>query len=565
MFQPRPPTPPSTGRTPSTLGRVLAIVAGLVLLGLGIGLYPTFRALNGAIVDSIEDRRSLVGLAVLLGFGLLGLLLLGLLGASVARAWHKAQQAAITKAPNGMPIHIRDVSAAKRRRDQDGLAAQLLAPTLQQHFAAQLAEAMRQYPQLHSLHTHSSNEYAGAQPAEPAAEQLPQLSSSGGGTLAQLHGIGHVCRSGNSLLAGYSDGQPQYIELADCGFIGIGGRPRVGKSTTTLLLIEQAILAGWHVFIGDPHIHKADGLLNRCRPFSGRLAKQASTPDEIAAMIRLADKIGRNRVNGDPDRTPVLLVVDEFSNLVWRKLLPEDVLAILPSMAAEYAGVGVHGVLIAHDWSKASLGGDLGAALRRAITHRLIHRMDPGNTEFLLPGGGAAQSRVINALERGRALFYGPDGGTLITVPWLAEDDGAYAAQGVAPRPYQPRPQLPAAPVSPGSNSQGSAGSHLPPTIPIAPRPAAAPVPPTLPIVITIPEQIADLLAARGGFMTVTEIAAALGLDLQVARTEVSALATAGQLQRRKCKGRTTRERYEYAAQPHKPINAINESTALSA
>lgn len=384
---------------------------------------------------------------------------------------------------------------------------------------------------------------------EEPPPQLPQIPAGGGGTLAQLRQIGHVCRSGNSLLVGYSDAQPQYIELPECGFIGIGGKPRVGKSTTTLLMIEQAILSGWYVFIGDPHFQKDDGLLNRCRPFSGRLAKQATTPDEIAAMIYLADKIGRRRVQGDPDRTPVILVIDEFTNLIWRDEFPQDIYRILPSMAIEYAGVGVHGVIISHDYSRAGLGNDLGAALRRAFTHRIAHQMDAGNVEFLLPKGGAAQARAIAGLKTGQALYHGPDGGIMITVPLLTDTDATYAAQGTPPRPYAPRPQLAAPPAG---------APPLPPTQRVAPV-VLRKAPPT--VKITVPEQILDLLSDRAGqWMTASEIAAALQLDLQVARVETSALTSAGMLASRKPSGRRTKERLEYSINQlaNKRINALS-------
>jgi len=357
---------------------------------------------------------------------------------------------------------------------------------------------------------------------ETTVDDLPALpvTREGMSRLAQLRQMGHVCRSGNSMLTGYSAGQPAYIELPECGFIGIGGQPRVGKSSTSLLLIEQAILSDWHVFVGDPHIQKADGLLSRCRPFSGRLAKQAVTPDEIADLIRLVDKIGRARVNGDRDRVPVILVLDEFSNLVWRDMLPPDVLGILPSMAAEYAGVGVHGILIAHDWSKSSLGGDLGAALRRAITHRLIHRMDAGNVEFLLPKGSSAQARAVASLDVGRALYWGPEGATMVAVPWLGEDDARYAAQGRPEQPYAPR----------------------------TPAQIQA-VAPTMPLVMTVQDLIVNLLTTRP-WLSSTEIAAALNVDVRTIRTEVAAMKK--QLDRRETpKG--SADRFAYAVR--QPVN----------
>src|SRR5262249_48257510 len=80
--------------------------------------------------------------------------------------------------------------------------------------------------------------------------------------LAQLRERGDVCRSGTSLLVGYhASGQPLYIELAECGLIGVGGQPRVGKTTLVTLLLARAALLCWHIALGDPHVHKEDGLI----------------------------------------------------------------------------------------------------------------------------------------------------------------------------------------------------------------------------------------------------------------------------------------------------------------
>ena len=78
-----------------------------------------------------------------------------------------------------------------------------------------------------------------------------------------------------------------------------------------------------------------------------------------------------------------------------------------------------------------------------------------------------------------------------------------------------------------------------PPTVPMAPP--------------TVPEQIADLLRGRSAWMTASEIAAALAVDLATVRTELSAMSGAGQLRKRATVGKTTKEKYEYAAQPVQP------------
>jgi hypothetical protein len=341
--------------------------------------------------------------------------------------------------------------------------------------------------------------------------------------------------------------QPLYIEMPECGFIGVGGQPRVGKTTLVLLLLAQAALMKWDIAIGDPHIHKEDGLIQRCLPISGHCFRQATTPDEIAEMIRLVDKIGRRRVNGDPDRRPVLMVLDEFTNLVIRGLLPDDVLAALPAMAMEYAGVGVHGIIIGHDWNGRLLGGDLGAALRRAITHRLVCRSDAGNAEFLLPN--AALARQAAGLQKGQALYWGTESPAVVSIPRLGVEDLTYAAQGMPPKPYAPR--VANTPVV------AQAAPSIPPTVRIPPR--AAPPTEQLPEP-TVPEQIVDLLAQRGTWLTSTEIASAIAIDLKVVQTELTPLVRRRMITRRPAE-RNGPERYEYAA-----VNqSINVGLAVSA
>lgn len=514
--------------------KVMAVGAGVALL-LPIGyivaralapLAAAYASLLGALALAVLTLTAVGGLRIVFAYGRL--------------AAARARQAEIVTMQNGHPTHINDVP----------LYAALIPRSLDRHYDVEVVRAAVS-PAL----THYHNE---VHPALPPPDELmsisgpptPQLAAGSGPHLAQLRQIGHVCRSGNSLLIGYADGTPQYIELSEAGFIGIGGQPRVGKSVTASLLVDQAVLSNWHVLIGDPHIQKTDGLLNRLRPLSGRLVRQAVTPDEIAQMVRLADKIGRRRVQGDADRTPVMLVIDEFSNLVWRELLPDDVLAILPSMAAEYAGVGVHGVLIAHDWSKASLGGDLGAALRRAFTHRIIHRMDPGNVEFLLPKGSSAQARAVQGLEKGRALFFGPDGAAMLAVPLVGDEDAAYAAQGTPERPYTPRiqPSTPAARTAPPIQPIAAPLSRVPPTIELPPP--------------TVQEQILMLLDVRP-WLTSSAIASRLSIDLQVVRVEITTLRNRHMLAREDAPPDSA-DKFVYALS--KPLNELMaDRVALSA
>ena len=517
-----PPSPAHRGLLPrGALITTAALVVLLLLL-----LWPVAAALRDALAALVQTHGDLIASALLVITLLLVLGLVRIVFAVGRKLDAQADVAAIVRMENEHPVHVADVRHGR---------VQLIERSLVWHYQVEQVRAERsQFPQLSSLHQVIRMESAAARGASaPPALPEPFRASPHRPLLAQLRERGHVCGSGTSLLVGYdASGQPLSIELAECGFIGVGGQPRVGKTTLVTLLLAQAALLRWHIALGDPHVHKEDGLIQRCMPLSGHCFRQAATPDEIAAMIRLVDKIGRRRVQGDTDRTPVVLVLDEFTNLVIRKLLPDDVLAALPAMAMEYAGVGVHGIIIGHDWNGRLLGGDLGAALRRAITHRLVCRSDAQNAEFLLPN--AALSRQAAGLSKGQALYWGTLAPAAVSIPRLGTEDLVYAAQGMAPRPYAPRLHAPPSTSAPAIGAVPT----VPPLVPVSPT-ERLPEP-------TIPEQIVDLLVARGDWLTSTEIALSLGVDVKIVRNTLTPLERKRAIVRRE----TTRlvpEKYEYA------------------
>jgi hypothetical protein len=197
----------------------------------------------------------------------------------------------------------------------------------------------------------------------------------------------------------------------------------------------------------------------------------------------------------------VLLVIDEFTRLALRRELPADALTTLVAMAVEHSKVHIHGLIIGQDWTGDLLGAQLGPPLRRAITHRVIHRSDPQNAEFLLPF--PALARRTASLDRGSALLWGDDPLVMLSVPQLAEEDMRYAAQGRPPRPYAPRPaQIAAAP------------------------------PPTPALPASLDDRIVDLLAAGAGQLDSNAIAAQLGADLQQTRNALTRLTQARRIAR---------------------------------
>jgi len=221
--------------------------------------------------------------------------------------------------------------------------------------------------------------------------------------------------------------------------IAIAGVPGSGKTVSAVGLAAQLVHMGATVFVADPHGEIEGGLLDTTRALSGGFERQAVRPDEIAAMAGLVAKIARRRLDGlDRADVPVVYLLDEFLSLLARGVLSDDVLTDLLSVALEARKARVHGILISQNWTSRAMPAHIGAMLRTAATHRIVHKADLTTAEVLLPSHEARQAALLST---GSAVFLGDDGMPgVIRVPNMATpQDMRYAARGKAPKPYAPR------------------------------------------------------------------------------------------------------------------------------
>lgn len=414
------------------------------------------------------------------------------LGTGLLWLYRRALRAGIVRLQNNQPVDVRDL----RRISQ--LTA---AGALDHHYRVELARAERSaFPAL-SHYSVRNERGAGAPPTHAIEGEIIAASSIGtpNASLAQLQASGAL--ESSTLLTGFDGATPLRIDMRSCGFVAVGGQSRSGKSHTVALLAAQAALHGWDLAICDPFPLKPDGVMSLCQPLSGACFRQAGTAEEIARTIQLIDKIGQRRLAGDSWNRPLLLVIEEFSNIVIRRLLPTEVLELLPAMAMAYAAVGVHAVVVGHEFSRALLGERYGATLRRACTHRIIHRLAPDAAEFLLPSG--AYARQVVELSPGRGLYWGEDSPRLVAIPKVSEADLLFAARGRAPRPYTPWPAVPAVAMA---------------------APATQPH--------SLDDRIVELLARSPQPLDGNAIAAQLNADLQQTRNALTRLTHRGRVVR---------------------------------
>lgn len=264
-----------------------------------------------------------------------------------------------------------------------------------------------------------------AEPVRPSIDQRP-----GEPILAALHRANIICRSGDSLHVGNTaTGEPVYLERATWGSLAIGGKSRTGKSSRVLYLLAQAHMIGYRIAVCDPHAAKESSLVRQLAPIaSSYLMPPASDVATIKTRIKQIWQIKQDRLAGkSTDRWPIVLVVDELTNLILNEYITQDELDMLLSVGNEGAGVGVHTILIGHNWSASCLGDKRGAAFRQATTHKIAHRSDASAAYLLLPDMPTAKQCLT--LPTGTGIYMDDTGEPVqVDCPMITAADLEYAA-----------------------------------------------------------------------------------------------------------------------------------------
>lgn len=505
----QPIIPPNTpvARPFGPLWRVVLICGAILTIGLIAALWPFLTALAQALTSWSAT------IAVLLIVGALGLLAggVGIIYAAALRRIGVARQAHILTLPGGLPAHVADV----RRSTKRVTLADQWQSSMEQFSAVELADRQRALPLVTSYHQ-AITQLPTPQIAAlaDAAPQLPALST-------------------ESEWLTWTDQTPHLM---------VAGRTDSGKTTTVEAILARRILAGDLVLVVDPH-YQAGKWLGAAAVGGGR--DYAACYQVFDAARALLDRRYKSFDAGTrtEEFRRITLVVDEVPAIIahaqmGNKALYERWLLFATSLGSEARKVRISVILSTQTPLVRDIG--ISSAMRENFA-----RIALGDTaaDLLRDEPSAVRKQALLELLRGRpfpaAMEYRNNWYALRNddIPQLAQTNGA------APR--VPTLLLPIK----APQQQRTITSGLPPTQ----RVAAQAAPPTVPMNITVPEQILDLLVVRGYYMTASEISAALRIDLQLARTETSALTSAGRLIRRKCSGRTTAERYEYAS---KQINA---------
>ena len=202
---------------------------------------------------------------------------------------------------------------------------------------------------------------------------------------------------------------------------GVGGQQGGGKSWTAASLIAQSMLNGARVILCDPHASDEESLTRRLAPLLPFMAMYADDDHQIEQAARYAaDELSRRRDTKHPDRTPVLLVIDEWTSLL-RRGLGDTLPGILSDLTQQGRKFGVNAMLLAQRWSvEAAGGGDV----RNCLTAHYVHRTrsDEARMQTGLRGGALPDDTMT--LLPGQCYLVDTKGGVRkVATPHMEADD----------------------------------------------------------------------------------------------------------------------------------------------
>lgn len=215
--------------------------------------------------------------------------------------------------------------------------------------------------------------------------------------------------------------------------VAIGGTTGSGKTWTAVSLTLQALLAGHRVALVDPHAADEESLAARLAPVHATLWRPVAVTDaEAAATLEAVEHVLTDRGRGrDRDRTPVTLVVDEFTRMM-RRDMAASAAHVLEGVVSEGRKLGVRLLVLGQRWSASRTGGS--ADLRDVLPHVMLHRMRTTDAR-MLSGLPADEVPDCTRLEPGSCYLLEGDETVLVSQPRMTKADVARFAQGLASVP----------------------------------------------------------------------------------------------------------------------------------
>ena len=255
------------------------------------------------------------------------------------------------------------------------------------HYLVKATQAERQHlpAGLQSLTYHHAPRNERPQLTAPAMLTAPEQDEAEGEsapTFRALLDSGQIGHSADGraqpLILGYHQGAAITGDWRSLYSSGLGGLQGSGKTWTAAYLLAQSAAAGAQLVICDPHAGDEESLSIRTAALSPSfLCDVAEDERAIFHALKLADAELQRRKAGDPNRTPLIVAVDEWSAL-RRGPLADLLPAIIEDFSTEGRKLQCHIMLLGQRWDKSSVGD-----FRNTLASSYVHRMRPDEARMM--------------------------------------------------------------------------------------------------------------------------------------------------------------------------------------
>jgi hypothetical protein len=180
----------------------------------------------------------------------------------------------------------------------------------------------------------------------------------------------------------------------------VGGTSGSGKSTLIRSVLVQSALQGGRFVVLDRHYGAGEESLGASlQPLrSLMLCDVAATEQAMVSTLRYVLDAGRRRLHGDPERTPLIMVVDETTALFQRSNVADELATVLGEIAQETRKVGVYALCIGQNFSGSIMKTEVRnsfASFFSCRTRRDVARVMSGNNAFAQAAEGLKLGQAV--------------------------------------------------------------------------------------------------------------------------------------------------------------------------
>ncbi len=223
------------------------------------------------------------------------------------------------------------------------------------------------------------------------------------------------------LILGYGEHGPITGGWKSLYSSGLGGLQGSGKTWTAAFLLAQSAINGAQLVICDPHAGDEESLAARVQPLAPAfLCDIADDERSILQALKLADEELQRRKDGDPNRRPLIVAVDEWTSL-RRGELAEQLPRFVEDFSTEGRKLNIHIMLLGQRWDKESVG-----PFRNTLASSYVHRMRADEARMMTGLRASALPDDTLQLEPGAAYLVDTRG-TLhrVQIPLMRPEDVA--------------------------------------------------------------------------------------------------------------------------------------------